>query len=204
MDLEDMSDEASEDFASSEEIEFDEFFMNDQQVECHAQNMHDQPAEQSHHRCLNDNLDPYLYVSSRYFSFDRATYKLMEFDLEGRLIISIQEIKDRDARGLLDLKRWRQIRDDICLLASTPTATSTELGIRLKSASHLRVPCIEVWGSILWAAHVSPEGIYLSLQETLDAIKVLWCVDIRKHGIPLSYVKDWVKNCVCVLNQGQN
>lgn len=37
----------------------------------------------------------------------------------------------------------------------------------------------------------------------MDAMKLEWCIDTRKHGIPLAYVKDWVVVCGCTLTQGQ-
>ena len=140
LEMDSFSDHASDGFASSDSMDIDEFFEANFEA-------------QSNDQQCKDVLDPYLYVSPRYFSFDRETYRLMEIDLQWKLVITIEMIKSHDARGLIDLKRWKRLKENLCVLGSTPTATQS--GIRLKSAPHLRVPCIEDWESIIYANHTS-------------------------------------------------
>ena len=94
LEMDSFSDHASDAFASSDSMDIDESFEDNFE------------AQSNDHQCKNV-LDPYLYVSPRYFSsFDRETYRLMEIDLQGKSVITIEMIKSHDTRGLIDLKTW--------------------------------------------------------------------------------------------------
>ena len=141
-------------------------------------------------------LDPYQYISRTIFSFDKRMYELMQEDLQGG-VITLEVLKANDVHGLLNLKRWKRMKDGFSLC---PIENGGQC-ICLKSAPQLKIACIEDWDSIVQAAHyVSDHGIHQSERETINSMKMQqWCTDLRKHGIPMKYVVDYVVACGCQL-----
>lgn len=142
-------------------------------------------------------LDPYLYVSHTVFSFDKRTYELMQEDLLGGAV-TLEVLKANDVRGLLNLKRWKRMKDDFSLC---PVKNGGQC-ICLKSAPHLKIACIEDWEGIVHAAHyLSDHGIHQGERDTINSMKMQqWCTDLRKHGIPIKFVTDYVTACGCQLH----
>lgn len=74
--------------------------------------------------------------------------------------------------------------------------------ICLKSNPTMKIASMEDWQCIVEAAHINPDhGTHKSEKETINSIKAEWCIDIKRHGIPIEYVKDWVLSCGCQLIQ---
>ncbi len=139
-----------------------------------------------------DDLDPSLYTSKTFFSFDEKTYSLMVQDLAGRVRMSLQVIKEHDARGLMDLKKWSRIKDQLSLCQSVDTQ---QRYLCLKSTG-LKIAYLEDWAHIIRAAHCpSGHNKHLGVAATINAIKLEWCIEKRKHGMSLDYIKDSVITC---------
>ncbi|MCO5555205.1 hypothetical protein L7F22_008749 [Adiantum nelumboides] len=62
----------------------------------------------------------------------------------------------------------------------------------------LQIACIEDWGNNFKAAHcVSGASKHKSLNDTIEMLRSTWSIDVKRHGIPISYVKDFVNSCRC-------
>ncbi|MCO5611013.1 hypothetical protein L7F22_065261, partial [Adiantum nelumboides] len=94
-------------------------------------------------------IDPLSYLSPTYYCFDRDTYNLMVMGLHEGTSISLDTLKRYDTRGMLDLKKWRQIQESLSLLH----IEGGVLGLCLKVEPKLRIACIEDWPSIVRDAH---------------------------------------------------
>ncbi|KAI5067847.1 hypothetical protein GOP47_0016192 [Adiantum capillus-veneris] len=106
MEFGEFSDEASDASLSSEDTSFDDLFTEElvhiQEDHTDVEDNHDQQVQPNEQQVQGNGqsfhvLDPYVYVSDFYFSFDRETFRLMELELQGRLDISIEVIKAHDA-----------------------------------------------------------------------------------------------------------
>ncbi|KAI5060836.1 hypothetical protein GOP47_0023341 [Adiantum capillus-veneris] len=147
---------------------------------------------------LGDSLDAFQYLSNTFFSFDEKMYSLMVNNLVGIVIMSLSILKAHDVRGMMNLKRWNRMRDDLSLC---PIATSQQLYLQLKS-SGLKIAYIEDWARIVRAAHCpSRHEKHLGVVATINAIKTEWCIDTRKHGISHDYIRDSVIACGCLLEE---
>ena len=60
-------------------------------------------------------VDPYQYCSPIFFSFDKETYALMKNSIQNRTSITLQDLKSCDTRGILNLNRWRKMKESLCL-----------------------------------------------------------------------------------------
>ncbi|MCO5601128.1 hypothetical protein L7F22_055247 [Adiantum nelumboides] len=57
----------------------------------------------------------------------------------------------------------------------------------------------EDWEGIVKNAHeVSSLDVHRGVSATLDALKLEWCTDSHRHGIPIAYIKAYVDSCGCV------
>ena len=151
-----------------------------------------------HFECPKSNnlVDASFYASKSFFAFDTVSYKLMEADLRGEITVTLEILKAHDVRGLLSLKRWKRMKDDM----SVCSTMAGGLFLCLKSARSLKIACMEDWQYIVEAAHIDHEnGMHKTEKETVNVIKREWCMDIRRHGIPMDYVKDCVLACGCQL-----
>ena len=174
---------------------FDEFLPKGDQNLC---TMASDAVNDAHGVCPKprDLVDPSFYVSHTFFAFDMVSYKLMEADLRGEIMVTLEKLKAHDVRGLLNLKRWKRMKEDMSLCAMTGGGQC----ICLKSIPTMKIACMEDWQSIVQAAHVDPDdGMHKAVKDTINLIKVEWCMDIRRHGIPMEYVKDWILACGCQL-----
>ena len=80
------------------------------------------------------------------------------------------------------------MKDDMCVL-------STDHNIKcLHLKDGLRLACIEDWEGIVLACHARA---HLTFKETIEKIKSTWCTNIKRHGIPIRYVKSLVGACGC-------
>ena len=131
---------------------------------------------------------PFSFVNKRFFSFDTKTYNLMIACNEDGLVMDLTSLKKHDRRGIVDLKRWMRIKDDMCILSTNPNIKC----IHLKEG--LRLVCIEYWEGIIIACHARA---HITLKETIEKIKSTWCTNIKKHGIPVPYGKSLVGACGC-------
>ncbi|MCO5584014.1 hypothetical protein L7F22_037933 [Adiantum nelumboides] len=142
----------------------------------------------------NNMPDPFKHLSSLYFSFDRKTYSLMVRDLKGEISVSLEMLKACDVRGMLDLKKWRRMKDTFGLAGVDNGSTC----IVQQTQPKLQIACIEDWGNIVKAAHcVRGASKHKSLNDTIEMLRSTWSIDVKRHGIPISYVKDFVNSCRC-------
>lgn len=100
--------------------------------------------------------------------------------IEDGKVMDLNTLKKHDIRGILDLKRWARMKDDLHIVVTDRDMRF----IVLKDG--LRLACIEDWEGIVLACHSSG---HLGLEETSEKIKSTWCTNIRQHGIPLPYVR---------------
>ncbi|MCO5579889.1 hypothetical protein L7F22_033753 [Adiantum nelumboides] len=142
----------------------------------------------------NNMPDPFKHLSSLYFSFDRKAYGLMVRDLKGEISVSLEMLKACDVRGMLDLKKWRRMKDTFGLARVDNGSTC----IVQQTQPKLQIACIEDWGNIVKAAHcVRGASKHKSLNDTIEMLRSTWSIDVKRHGIPISYVKDFVNSCRC-------
>ncbi|MCO5571057.1 hypothetical protein L7F22_024788 [Adiantum nelumboides] len=134
------------------------------------------------------------HVSSRCYSFDRNAYILMVTTLQNALFVSLPTLKSFDVRGLLDLKKWRRMRENLCLIEDDNGSPC----LSLNNEPSKRIACIEDWQSIVKGAHCI-EGLahHRDLATTLNTLRLTWCVDAQRYGIPMSYIKEFVEFCGC-------
>ncbi|MCO5547551.1 hypothetical protein L7F22_001001 [Adiantum nelumboides] len=142
----------------------------------------------------NNMPDPFKHLSSLYFSFDRKAYGLMVRDLKGEISVSLEMLKACDIRRMLDLKKWRRMKDTFGLAGVDNGSTC----IVQQTQPKLQIACIEDWGNIVKAAHcVRGASKHKSLNDTIEMLRSTWSIDVKRHGIPISYVKDFVNSCRC-------
>ncbi|MCO5566801.1 hypothetical protein L7F22_020482 [Adiantum nelumboides] len=142
----------------------------------------------------NNMPDPFKHLSSLYFSFDRKAYGLMVRDLKGEISVSLEMLKACDVRGMLDLKKWRRMKDTFGLAGVDNGSTC----IVQQTQPKLQIACIEDWGNIVKTAHcVRGASKHKSLNDTIEMLRSTWSIDVKRHGIPISYVKDFVNSCRC-------
>ncbi|MCO5578720.1 hypothetical protein L7F22_032565 [Adiantum nelumboides] len=142
----------------------------------------------------NNMPDPFKHLSSLYFSFDRKAYGLMVRDLKGEISVSLEMLKACNVRGMLDLKKWRRMKDTFGLAGVDNGSTC----IVQQTQPKLQIACIEDWGNIVKAAHcVRGASKHKSLNDTIEMLRSTWSIDVKRHGIPISYVKDFVNSCRC-------
>ena len=138
--------------------------------------------------------NPYQYLSTKYFSFDREVYTFMIRALQSGMVTTLETLKTYDSRGMLDLKRWRRMKDTLYVASDQDGS----MCLFLKDVPSTRIACIEDWESIVRTSHCSDgtEG-HQGVNGTLNEIKSKWCIDVRTHGIPTSYIKDYIDACGC-------
>ncbi|MCO5569696.1 hypothetical protein L7F22_023412 [Adiantum nelumboides] len=142
----------------------------------------------------NNMPDPFKHLSSLYLSFDRKAYGLMVRDLKGEISVSLEMLKACDVRGMLDLKKWQRRKDTFGLAGVDNGFTC----IVQQTQPKLQIACIEDWGNIVKAAHcVRGASKHKSLNDTIEMLRSTWSIDVKRHGIPISYVKDFVYSCRC-------
>ncbi|MCO5557658.1 hypothetical protein L7F22_011226 [Adiantum nelumboides] len=142
----------------------------------------------------NNMPDPFKHLSSLYFSFDRKAYGLMVRDLKGEISVSLEMLKACDVRRMLDLKKWRRMKDTFGLAGVDNGSTC----ILQQTQPKLQIACIEDWGNIVKAAHcVRGASKHKSLNDTIEMLRSTWSIDVKRHGIPISYVKNFVNSCRC-------
>ena len=138
--------------------------------------------------------DPFQYVSPIFYSFNEKSYNLMRIAIQSNTSITLQELQACDLRRTHDLKIWRKIKDNLSL-------EQNENGLYclyLRSSPKLKISYIEKWESIVQECHKEEGGaVHLEFDATLQRIKSTWCVDIRRQGIPLAFVKDVLQFCEC-------
>lgn len=141
------------------------------------------------------SLDPSQYVSNRYYSFEKKSYDLMKDAMQGNISVTLEALKSCDSRGMLDLKRWRKMKDNLCLEKNEDCSTYLCLS---SPPPKMKISYIEEWESIVQECHTMGDGTcHLGIDETIQKINSIWCVDIRRHGIPIAYVKDLLNVCEC-------
>ncbi|MCO5611756.1 hypothetical protein L7F22_066014 [Adiantum nelumboides] len=127
----------------------------------------------------NNMPDPFKHLSSLYFSFDRKAYGLMVRDLKGEISVSLEMLKACDVRGMLDLKKWRRMKDTFGLAGVDNGSTC----IVQQTQPKVQIACIEDWGNIVKAAHCVRDQIhdddwatmYMEAKVLQNQGKVLYC-----------------------------
>lgn len=110
--------------------------------------------------------------------------------------MTLSILKAHDVQGVLNLKRWKRMKEAFSL---TPSNDSCQC-ICLKSPPNLKIAAMEDWKHVVWAAHFNPDdGKHLGEKDTISSIKTQWCIDLQSHGIPVNYIKDWIIACGCQL-----
>ncbi|KAI5072066.1 hypothetical protein GOP47_0012172 [Adiantum capillus-veneris] len=183
--LEELFDEASSD-VSSESID-DDFEI-----------LHEEGDATRESRPLEDQMvkvfpDPNLYVSTTYFSFHRETYNYMIRVLQSDLSTTLKTLKTYDSRDMLDLKKWRKMKDELYVGLDEDRRLCLYLG----DSQPVRVPCIEDWEDIVKVAHIVEGSKHQGFNKTLISIKSKWCIEVRKHGISTIYIKEYINACGC-------
>lgn len=135
--------------------------------------------------------NPIDYISATYFAFDRESYKIMLADLKRGEHVTLERLKECKNNAIHDLKKWRRLKDDLKLVRGDEDGDSYWLC--LKASPHLLIASMEDWEGIIQGIHCKLN--HLGIMATLDAIKSRWCIDMRKHGIPVAYIKDVIKSC---------
>ncbi|MCO5568072.1 hypothetical protein L7F22_021767 [Adiantum nelumboides] len=103
-------------------------------------------------------------------------------------------LKACDIRGMLDHKKWWRMKDTFGLAGVDNGSTC----IVQQTQPKLQIACIEDWGNIVKAAHcVRGASKHKSLNDTIEMLRYTWSIDVKRHGIPISYVKDFVNSCRC-------
>lgn len=139
-------------------------------------------------------LDPYQYISPTFYSFDERSYALMKFAIQSNTSTTLEALKEVDARGILNLKRWRKMKDNLCLEKNDNGIYYLCFNLPPK----LKISYIEEWENIVQECHIVENGTrHLEIDDTFQKLKSIWCVDVRRQGIPTSYVKDLLNSCEC-------
>ncbi|MCO5602843.1 hypothetical protein L7F22_056982 [Adiantum nelumboides] len=140
------------------------------------------------------SIDVTQHLSSRYFAFDRDAYNLMITSLQEDTSMSLHELKIIDHRGVLDLKKWRKMKEVLCLRE----VENGSLCIHLKSNPSTRVACLEDWQNIVEGVHrTEGASCHRDFASMLQALRSTWCIGARRYGIPISFIKDFVNSCRC-------
>ena len=67
---------------------------------------------------------------------------------------------------------------------------------------HHWIACLEDWGRIIYASHYTADFLHhKDTNARINSLKMQWCTNVKKHDIPLPYVKDWIAVCGCLLSQ---
>ncbi|KAI5075654.1 hypothetical protein GOP47_0009730 [Adiantum capillus-veneris] len=123
------------------------------------------------------------------FFEEHQSVHLDAFALESGQEITIGALKAQDKRGLLDLKKRARIKDSFQVVVDQGGSMCLAIG------NGKLIACIEDWECIVFACH-SNDHLW-RLQATMTAIACMWCTNIKRHGIPLAYVKEFLDLCVC-------
>ena len=134
-----------------------------------------------------EEVDPFMYCSTRYFAFTRGTYDLMLKDLSGQVKVTFETLRSVARGAPLNLHAWRRMKSHLTL--------RNENTIYLKASPHVQVTYVENWREIVLASHCGAS--HRSLTGTLTELKRLWSNDLRDHGITNAYVKAVVERCSC-------
>ncbi|KAI5060544.1 hypothetical protein GOP47_0024964 [Adiantum capillus-veneris] len=141
---------------------------------------------------VTQSFDPELHASHHFFSFSRESYDLMLLDLQGICKPTLGMLHNV---GMHDVKRWNKMKDNLVIRGS-PRHGSVR--IFLKGLPPRAIAPKEEWTTITEQCHVDQQGAHLSMLETMNQMKTAWCTDIKRHGIPTSFIRDAVRNCqVC-------
>ncbi|KAI5062451.1 hypothetical protein GOP47_0022990 [Adiantum capillus-veneris] len=111
-------------------------------------------------------LDP--YVSRFFYYFCQSSYNSMKLALQGEHSPSLKELQACDPSGMLDLKRWRRMKERLCL------RTDVEGFWCLCTATppNLKISPIEEWESIIIRCHFSEDNnSHLSYEDTIRNLK---------------------------------
>ncbi|MCO5577975.1 hypothetical protein L7F22_031812 [Adiantum nelumboides] len=126
----------------------------------------------------NNMPDLFKHLFSLYFSFDRKAYGLMVRDLKGEISVSLEMLKACDVRGMLDLKKWRRMKDTFGLAGVDNGSTC----IVQQTQPKLQIACIEDWGNIVKAAHCVRDQIHdddwatMYMEAKVLKIKERYCI----------------------------
>ncbi|KAI5072117.1 hypothetical protein GOP47_0012223 [Adiantum capillus-veneris] len=137
--------------------------------------------------------DPSLHLSHHYFSFDRASYDLMLQDMKGICNPSLATLREV---GVHDKKRWNSMKDNVCIRGPEHDG-STKLFLKMP----LLAIAPDEHAAIIEECHIDPQGAHLGMSKSIDIVKSEWCTDVRKHGIPISFIRDMIRSCK-VCNKG--
>ncbi|KAI5068439.1 hypothetical protein GOP47_0016784 [Adiantum capillus-veneris] len=163
-------------------------------LEAGAQFPQEQPCGDSIHMVKPRILspDPSLHLSHHFFSFDRASYDLMLQDMKGICNPSLATLREV---GVHDIKRWNKMKDNQCIRGPEHDG-STKLFLKMTLLANAPA---EQWAAIIEECHIDPQGAHLGMSKSIDIVKSEWCTDVRKHGIPIFFIKDVIRSCkVCI------
>ena len=72
----------------------------------------------------------------------------------------------------------------------------------LKSNPCFWIACLHDWGRIILSNHYTTDLLHhKDRSATISSLKMHWCTNVKKHGIPLTYMKDWIDACGCLLSK---
>ncbi|MCO5592583.1 hypothetical protein L7F22_046586 [Adiantum nelumboides] len=148
------------------------------------------------HRSHDNELKVYPnlqhHVSQTYFAYNRVVYYFIRV-LQSGVTTTYETLKSYDSKGMLDLKKKQRMKNTL----NVGHGDDGVLCLHLKDNPTIRIACIEDWKSIVKMAHSIEGEEHQGINKTLDAIKSKWCTDVRRHGIPISYVKEFIDACRC-------
>ncbi|MCO5610344.1 hypothetical protein L7F22_064580 [Adiantum nelumboides] len=113
--------------------------------------------------------------------------------LQSGVTTTLETLKSYDSKGMLDLKKWRRMKNTLNVGHGDDGVPC----LHLKGNPTIRIARIEEWESIVKMAHSIEGDKHQGINKTLDAIKSKWCFDAQRHGIPISYVKEFIDACGC-------
>ena len=95
----------------------------------------DEELELSSSKWEEEEVDPFMYYSAKYFAFARGTYALMRKDLLGQVKVTFETLSTVARGAPLNLDAWRCMKSHLML--------GNEGAIYLKASPNLQVIYVE-------------------------------------------------------------
>ncbi|XP_002979048.2 uncharacterized protein LOC9659548 [Selaginella moellendorffii] len=160
-------------------------------------------------------VDPEPFVSTQFYTFNRASHQLMVQCVLAKRYAHPEEIKLATPTSILSSWRavwkdrhedtayqtgWKRIQDK---LHAQVDEHGNEL-LYFKSNPQQFVPYIDQWQEIVQGFHADADLKHLGLKDTIDRIKQVWTVGAKFYGIPESYVRVCVSACPVCNSEGDH
>lgn len=156
-------------------------------------------------RVQETNLNPLLFVPSKYYCFKRELAEYLIHCLEDGVKATPETIVMLDSNFLHQgdtplnvfhqavLKKWRHYEKSFGV--QTNENGERRLFNKVEKYTHLFIPYIDEWTSIIKSAHLL-ENIHQSLKKTMSNIANQgWLVGAHLNGMPRLYIEEVIKEC---------